>query len=244
MHRTHEAHWCFWLWKHLSLRQMQVNLDHKKINNRELDMSDECTEEKFLKDVAGHEMTIIREDGVLRPYRHIRFARPDTINMSFELITWPGSLCYIGDMGTYVFSRTNDMFQFFRSSRDVHMPEGRTLYINTGYWAEKCEAIDSRDGISEYSPEKFIETIREWLDDREASPEVRAEAEENIISFAEEGEHAARQAVSDFDCDGFEFSDFWEANLHVRTYRYIWACYAIAWAIKTYDAAKAAKGNG
>lgn len=33
----------------------------------------ECTEERFLKDVAQHEMTVLRDDGVSR---HLRFQNP------------------------------------------------------------------------------------------------------------------------------------------------------------------------
>ena len=42
-------------------------------------MSDQCTEERFLRDVANHEMTIIRDEGV---NRHIRFKNPGGARMS------------------------------------------------------------------------------------------------------------------------------------------------------------------
>lgn len=65
-------------------------------------MAKEVTESTFLREVSQHSMTVIRDDGV---NRHLRFRRPETNCMGFDLITWAGHLCYTGDMGTYVFSR-------------------------------------------------------------------------------------------------------------------------------------------
>ena len=58
------------------------------------------TEQEFLNDVRGHAMTILRDDGV---HRHLRFKKPGSGTYWFDLITWPGTLCIDGDMGTYVF---------------------------------------------------------------------------------------------------------------------------------------------
>lgn len=99
-------------------------------------------EEEFLRDVSNHEMLIIRDDGL---YRHIRFQRPDTSSMYFDLITWPNRLCYTGDMSTYVFSRIEDMFRFFRADRQRSTRDDQRLEINLSYWAEKVISGD-RDG--------------------------------------------------------------------------------------------------
>ena len=96
-------------------------------------MTRESTEADFLKDVAAHEMEILRDDGV---YRHIRFKKPGTWCMHFDLVTWPGYLAYSGDMGCYVFSRLNDMFEFFRTDREYLQRDGRQLCINLCYWSE------------------------------------------------------------------------------------------------------------
>lgn len=85
-------------------------------------MNYECTEERFLKDVAKHEMTVIRDDGI---NRHLRFKNPNDSSYWFDLITWPGTLCIDGDCGTYVFKRTPDMFQFFRTD-STSLPNGKT----------------------------------------------------------------------------------------------------------------------
>ncbi len=77
-------------------------------------MSHQPTEQSFLEAVAKHEMHVLHEDGL---YRHIRFKKPGTSCMHFDLITYPGYLVYSGDMGCYVFSRLPDMFELFRADR-------------------------------------------------------------------------------------------------------------------------------
>ena len=99
----------------------------------------QCTEAQFLKDVSGHQMRVIRDDG---KHRHVRFEKPGSSCMHFELITWPGYLAYVGDMGSYVFSRLPDMFQFFRMGDGDLNHNERGLSINPSYWAGKIEAAD------------------------------------------------------------------------------------------------------
>lgn len=52
-------------------------------------MSD-LTAHQFLHDVRNHQMTILRDEGV---NRHIRFMKPGSSDMQFDLITWSGYLC-------------------------------------------------------------------------------------------------------------------------------------------------------
>lgn len=190
-------------------------------------MSRRITPEAFLKDVATHVMTIEHDAG---EYRSIRFGRPGTSCMHFRLTTWPGHLCYSGDMGTYVFSRLRDMFEFFRS------PRGE-LDINLGYWGEKVEAED-RDRVRKYDAERALSVLNEWLDNQDADDDVRAAVEDDIHPYLHDGEYTFRNAVDDFDHDGFHFIDFFEADLTEYSYRFNWCCYAMVWGIAKYDAAK------
>src|SRR5690606_1795679 len=95
-----------------------------------------------------HEMTVLLDDGL---YRHLRFARPDSYCMSFSLVTWPGYLAYSGDMGNFVFTRLPDMFAFFRGPLDS---------MSRDYWAEKCVAADTSDGIRRFSVELFQGAVK------------------------------------------------------------------------------------
>ena len=191
----------------------------------------ECTEELFLKDVANHRMTVIRDDGV---HRHLRFKQPDSGNMYFNIVTYPHFLVYSGDMGCYVFSRINDMFEFFRGN-----PEG-PLRINKGYWAEKLEATDKPDGHNNYSPELLERYVSDWLNEQEADDELRERVKDHILDFANDGEVRAMDALTQFDHNGRRpFQDCWECNFNEYTLRFVWCCYALAWAIRQYDAARA-----
>jgi hypothetical protein len=173
---------------------------------------------RFAQDIAQHQLTIIRDDGV---YRHLRFARPGIYSYSFEIITWPGYLAYVGDMGDYVFSRLVDMLEFFRQPT-----------INPGYWAEKIQA-GGHEGIKEYSEDKARAWVQQQLDDYEAGDDYRSEA----TSFSYDDERALRDELEASNFRGY--SDAWEADFKDYTFHYLWCCNALVWAVKQYDNAKA-----
>jgi hypothetical protein len=182
------------------------------------------TQETFLKDVADHKMTIVRDDGV---HRHLTFAKRGSYCMHFEIVTWPGYLCYVGDMGSFVFARITDMFEFFRGSR-----------INPDYWSEKLQATDRPGGHTEWSADKFRSVIEYYLTERHGEPvskEIRDAVSEEVLSRVDDGEHEAYRAAHEFKQDGFTFDDLWDHNFREFTYRFIWCCYALTWAIGQYD---------
>lgn len=221
------------------------------------------TEESFLRDVAKHEMTVLMDNGI---YRHLRFQRPNSWNMGFNIVTYPGYLVYSGDMGCFVFSRLPDMFEFFRTDRR----NDDRLGINRSYWAEKLQATErgERGGFEEYSEDSLRQTIEEkvaeWIEHFEAPFEadeeeesaakkefaeaIREAVESDVLAYLDEGEHEARRAVNDFSFEfnsrerfgakskKYEFHDSWEWSCRDYTYRFTWCCYALAWAIKMYDA--------
>ena len=209
------------------------------------------TEQKFLSDVAEHQMTVIRDDGL---HRHIRFKRPGTMCMHFDLITWPGYLCYTGDMGTYVFRRLDDMFEFFRTDR-MGRRSGHALAINRSYWAEKIEAADRCDGVKKFSEERFnravLEHLISWLRDHrdDTTRDERRDLWDAVMfevlgADGDSGGYRKQVAAHDFshkvnDLVGeFYFRDFWERTVDDWTYRYVWCCYALAWGIQRYDDSK------
>ena len=201
---------------------------------------------QFERQVANHQLTIIRDEGI---YRHLRFKNPDTTNQYFDIVTWPGTLCYNGDMGTYVFSRLTDMFEFFRGGQDKYQ-------ISYGYWAEKLQAIDKPTGVSEFSPRLFKENIKDrfdsWAeslrdgDDNGESERLIAsvwqQVEDEVLTYADDygNEYAAQQAAYDFShsaCTNL-FQDFYEYDCTEYTYQFLWCCWALRWGIALYDDAK------
>jgi hypothetical protein len=192
---------------------------------------------RFPKEIDRHVMIVLQDDGTRR---HLRFRRPETMCMHFDLVTWPGHLCYTGDMGSFLFSRIEDMFEFFRS------PGGR---INPSYWAEKVLASDKSDGVTEFSREKFraavwrdvVEWIRENRDrtSRYERRELWRAVEDEFGDFDKgsagkvyEFEHRLNARTA------FRFVDFFEHSTSEYTHRFLWCLCAIVWGINTYDAAK------
>lgn len=198
------------------------------------------TTSQFLAEIAQHQMHVLRDDGV---YRHIRFKRPGTMCMHFDLITWPGYLCYTGDMGTFVFTRLLDMFQFFR--RDAGERQYR---IDFRYWAEKVEASDKGDGVERFSEERFRADVRNFFEEatenankwtEESKAELWRRIEDEVFYALEDnGEHGAWVALREFDHDKQSFFQDWERSCREYSHRFLWCCHALAWAISVYDASK------
>lgn len=224
----------------------------------------DLTEAEFLRDVARHQVTIIRDDGL---HRHVRFQEPGSSCYYFDLITWPGCLCYTGDMGTFVFKRTSDMFHFFRTDREYAARRGRSLTINLSYWGEKLVAVDAH-GVhggkaKEFDEAKFVRVINEyrvsWMRrakesgtlDKEQRRELWEQVQDEVLGRVEDGEHYAFAAAYDFcfrthpfdrspDRPSWQFDDLFDHDFTEYTRSFVWCCFAMAWGIRQYDDAKAA----
>jgi len=196
------------------------------------------TKESFLKDVATHVMTVVKNDG---KHRHLHFRAADGSSVyHYDIITWPGYLTIAGDCGTYVFWRLSDMFDFFRSE------SGR---INPSYWGEKVEAADRSAGLKEWDSEAFTRSVTDSFDssweeteDTNARTECWDQVRREILCHAD-SEHEAMPALRDFTFDRpnggqWSFSDYWEIGTERYTTRFLWCCHAIVWAIEQFDAAQ------
>lgn len=196
---------------------------------------------QFNEDVALHSVMVLRDDGL---YRHLRCSA-GSYHMQFDVVTWPGHLAYCGDMGSYVFTRLPDMFEFFRGRLGA--------VVDRGYIAEKAVAADASDGICSFCSELFRAAVKDDFDQfveyqslsKEEADELWEAIEDDVLS-SEDVEADAVDAAMSFrwapegrsSHKGREvFCDFWEHRLREFTPRFIWCCYAIPWSIAQYDAA-------
>jgi hypothetical protein len=186
---------------------------------------EKLTAEMFLKDVAEHQMKILIDTGT---YRHILFNSPKW-NLWFELVTWPNALTIRGDMGTWTFSRVEDMFTFFRD---------KDLRINPSYWAEKL--CGGQHGGSEmamvWDDDTFKEQILSLV--HEERPEVIDAIKEDL--FREEGQYDLDLAARNFtrrlsDGDTFSLDPCDIPSGTDYSYRFLWCLYAIVWGIRRWD---------
>lgn len=209
-------------------------------------LSDACTPERFLRDVANHTMEVRMDNGL---YKHLTFSNNGSCNGRFHLVTWPGWLTICGDYGTFVFSRIPDMFEFFRTDR---RHDDLRRCINPGYWGQKCEARD-RSGMEEFNRDYFLCRVLEDL--KEFLKETRADTtqternqlwkvvhetilmEDDPQRAAWEFRHLVNSRVGEFT-----FQDLlYESSFTTFTFHYLWCCYAIAWGIQQYDKTKEAE---
>ena len=218
-----------------------------------------CTQERFERDVAGHEMMIVRDDGI---DRHIKFRAADGDSAYwFEILTWPGALCIRGDCGTYVFSRLPDMFEFFRTKYE-RVKEGE-LFVNPCYWFEKMTASDSNgrypSAVEELDEKAFKKLVHEEIDEYlgittgkcdypgelvcDIKRDLRAQVFDEVSSHTPPND--AHRLIYEFsyrDPKGVTHWPFAETESVPRRYSFhaMWNLYAISWAIRTYDTARAA----
>lgn len=200
-------------------------------------MSDDIAQ-RFARDTANHQLTILHDDGL---YRHLRLKHPKRGTYWFDIITWPGRLTICGDLGeSYTFSRLTDMFEFFRGKR-----------INPHYWAEKLDS--GRSSAQEYSEDAFRQMV--WSHVRDAAPQYRGLAkavQEHFFGGMRDWdtgyEEAAREALDAFEYlpkgqkgEPFRFYDTWEWSLKDYGWQFLWACHAVQWGIAQYDRARAAE---
>lgn len=158
-------------------------------------------------------------------------------------------------MGCYVFSRLDDMFEFFRTDREYAKRKGKTLEINLGYWSEKLQAVDgshSNGSAKEFNEDEFQRIVKEqlvgWIR-RKADQTTKEERRElwdavlyNVLEADGDGDGYRKQSAAyDFSHDvnatvgEFYFQELWDYDFTEYTHRFVWCCYALAWGIAAYD---------
>lgn len=178
---------------------------------------------QFAKDVENHQMQVLVDDDL---HRSLLFKQPNTGNQYFRINTWPHHLCISGDMGTFVFSRLPDMFEFFRGDKEP----------NLGYWSEKLEA-----GTAEkYSEDKVRAEILRQTNEAGLEPTDLRHAINSIAEMDLSCEAALQVELSVWhpELDGFEIDNEGFYCCSDYTYHFTWCCHAIIWAIQQYDLAK------
>ncbi len=193
-------------------------------------MPNKNVREEFMEDVASHRMTALLDQGV---YRHLDFRQADgSWNHGFHIITTPWRLIVTGDMGTWVFSRLEDMFCFFRTDG------GR---VNPSYWSEKVVngVHGGSDGCKDYDGDAYRQRLIDSLDDYGITKKKKAEVIRELKSLDFDDEHWIIGQIRDFECDDFTFQDVWEIDMKVYSYHFLWCLEAIVHGIAQYDAMKA-----
>ncbi len=181
--------------------------------------------ERIVNDLKEHTVTVRHADGL---YRHWRCQKPETWNMGFDIITWPGSLCYTGDMGDCLFQRTPDMVSFMRGS-----------CMSYSYAAEKCVAHDGR--LKEFREERFEEILAERLKESEDGTfrvMRRGKIENESVADAIE---EIRREYSEYSTPhdamrAMHESGLWDGcdlpSCEDYTFHFLWCLHAIKWFTK------------
>lgn len=202
------------------------------------------TQKEFNKITQNYERTVLFNNGL---YRHIKYSLPDSINMSWHVITYPGGATITGDYGrTYTFEREKDMLKDFFN----------TQYANMSYWEEKVVS-GRRTSTREYNPNLVKQYLKETLKNhgyskrniRRIVNEIQLE-----LSICAESESAAMSTLANltvwvelvcakghyrWECECEEPApegkivwtdldpDYWEADFTSYRRDFRFACYAL-----------------
>lgn len=205
---------------------------------------------RFYRDTQDHELEIVKDDGV---HRHLRMRKPGDSSYWYEIVTWPGRLAFSGDGESFVFSRLEDMFEFFRSGF-----YGDQIHINASYWAEKLTS--DRESVHRYQMDLFETALNEQVDQiaEDMAEDVAKRFREAVEDMLQSEDYSTMDAAIGM-LDRFEFysnkddeydykksaditfDDPWEWVHGCKDYEwwFLWALYGIVKAIHEYDKAKA-----
>lgn len=153
---------------------------------------------RFLRESAQHRITVLHNEGL---YRHLRFTDQRSGYGGyywFDLITTPNTLIFRGDGESFVFSRLEDMFQFFRTG----LARDGSIWINPQYWSEKLTS--DRDSVTKYDREiverQVKELVVEAIRDRTAPRGIGKAVQEDILESDYLGtEDEARRLLYEFE---------------------------------------------
>jgi hypothetical protein len=193
-------------------------------------------------------MTVLLDQGL---YRHLRFQKPGTGVYAFDIVTWPGYLAISGDMGSAVFTRLPDMFEFFGIEKGA---------VNVDYWTEKLVANDRNGGSTRFSRDLLRALCKRLHDEYVADAEpgyvqsdggmLWSDIEEEVVDPSESTDDALRR-MREFTptpgstFEGFEFTDVGEYADRIEGWdvHHLWRLHAIAHAVATYTAYKADRAH-
>lgn len=190
---------------------------------------DEAARKRFKADTKDHVMVVLRDDGL---YRHIRFQTPGTSAYFYDLVTWPGVLAIVGDVQDLMFSRIEDMFEFFTAGA-----EG----INPQYWAEKLQGPDASRAVEQFSRDMYTDHVREWcaeqigdIDEGDSPILLRDAVGQELLSPLPTNRYEAIERLKEFSHGNHRIYEPYEWGLTEYSPHYLWCCWAIVLGIKQY----------
>jgi len=189
--------------------------------------------ERIANDLKDHVVTVRHMDGL---YRHWRCQKPGEWFMGFDVVTWPGSLCYTGDMGEYLFQRTADMVEF--------MSPGPK---ECSYLASKCVA--GKDTIKEWREDRFNEILKDRIEESKENGGTfcvmrqGSWRNESVKAAVVEIRRAYREYSHRFDAEKAMYeSGLWDGadmpSCEVYTFSFLWCLHALKWFCERVDEAR------
>lgn len=185
---------------------------------------------QFEANTCGHQLKVLHDDGL---YKHLRMAQPGTSIWSWNLVTWPGYMTVVGDIGDgFTWHRELDMIAWADTwPRYGDFYGDGSPYLQADYWAEKLtRACRGRALVYDVA---VLERLVAHHGREQRWPEpVVAETVEAAHAAGVDGEAFAHEWLR--DAGPFRDVDTWEWDLKQLDHHYLLACYAMATTIRAY----------
>ena len=133
-----------------------------------------------------------------------------------------------------------DVLKDHRSDREEEVTELQDELLELIKDRDDCEeGTTDWEVQSSWVKAKEVEIAALEMDIEEQCAEIQEFIDEVCETYESDGTQVACREVWDYQVDGKQFfEDFGEMSHDQYTWRYLWACYAIPWAIGVYDRAK------
>ena len=192
--------------------------------------------DQFLSEMKDHKMKVVLDT---EKHKHLSFSSGG-FEHGFEIISFPYHVMITGDMGTYTFSRTDDMLRWFvkDGGKAIARPEKELQR-----WRQKLVSVDSQLGVVKNSLTQTVKMIEQCEENFiECHPDQKGAIKEVFSDLLRSGEDGVGMLLHELltfeiTIDGEEhapFSDFEDEDVGVYVLQFAWCCYALNFGIGMY----------
>lgn len=209
----------------------------------------------FQSTVTDHQLTVNVDAGL---HRHLSFRKADgDPEQHFDIITYPHHLLISGDMGSFLFSRNKDMFNFFEGTEETFKGDSWFSYghAKMNLISDSCQfpsEFFDEDIIREYVTKTsalYIDDIQKHWDALSRSnqesfsgvDDFKEKFEDEIEVFLDRTfeENEWKTDLACFNSDvitdfSFNDHDLYELKPYSLSSHFYWCVNAIVWAISQY----------
>lgn len=164
-------------------------------------------------------------------------SKPGILAWHWEILTAPGYLAFVGDIGVQsIFRRTTDMLGFFNTRSYGDLYGDGSPFMNLGYWEEKA-GPDMQPVTRTFDVDHAVGVVRDSIDDLVASDEIAAVHGDELIVAARDAANLEpdTQSFGALLYESEHLNDLAsEAKVETFHPQFLYTCFALATIANSY----------